>query len=415
MAPDSTLPARLSGWPKRALLLFEVALELASEHDLPAVLQRIVDGAATVADARYAALGVYGDGRIINFVHCGLDEDAVARIGYLPEGRGLLGEVIVGEGPVRLAAISTHPASVGFPPGHPPMQSFLGVPVARGSRRYGNLYLTEKRSATGFSDEDEAFVVALAGFAAGAIESAQLVESERARVVAVAEAAAAEERARTRRVMLGEVLAAQEAERARVSRDLHDDVGQALTSVLLGLRLVERSFADDDVDLADGRRRVADVRDLVTDALMRARRLAFDLRPTVLDDIGLAPALQRLGEDVAERTGLVVEVAVHSGDGDARFAEEFETVVYRVVQEALTNVVRHAHATSASVTVTLADGRLRALVEDDGVGFDPDAPRTGRHLGFAGMSERAQLAGGNLTVDSRPDYGTTIRLEVPIG
>ncbi len=415
MAPDSALPARLSGWPKRALLLFDIALELAAEHDLPAVLQRIVDGAAVIGDARYAALGVYNDGRITNFVHHGIDEDVVARIGHLPEGHGLLGEVSVASRPMRLAEISSHPDSCGFPPGHPTMRTFLGVPVARGGRRYGNLYLTEKYGDALFSDEDEALVVALAAFAAGAIESAQLVESERARVAAVAEAVAADERARTRRVMLGEVLAAQEAERARVSRDLHDDVGQALTSVLLGLRLVEGSLAGDDVDVVDGRRRVADVRELVTDALMRARRLAFDLRPTVLDDIGLAPALQRLGDDVAERSGLTVEVAVHGLDGEVRLAGEFETVVYRVVQEALTNVVRHARATTASVTVTWADGRLRALVEDDGVGYEPDAPRSGRHLGVEGMTERSELAGGILTVDSRPGHGTTIRLEISIG
>lgn len=415
MAPDSELPAHFSGWSERAILLFDIAVELAGEHELAAVLQRIVDGAATVADARYAALGVYDSGRISNFVHHGIDEDAIARIGHLPEGRGLLGEVIVTQGPIRLAEISTHPDSCGFPPGHPPMQTFLGVPVARGGRRHGNLYLTEKHGGVPFSDEDEAFVVALAGFAAGAIEGAQLVESERARAVAVAEAAAAEERARTRRAMLGEVLAAQEAERARVSRDLHDDIGQALTSVLLGLHLVEGSLAGDDIDLVDGRRHVADVRGLVTDALMRARRLAFDLRPTVLDDIGLAPALQRLGDDVAERSGLTVEVAVHGIDGDVRLAGEFETVVYRVVQEALTNVVRHARATTVSVTVTLANGRIRALVEDDGVGFDPDAPRAGRHLGVEGMTQRSELVGGVLIVDSRVGQGTTVRLELSNG
>ena len=412
MGPGSIPEDGLSDWPARALLLFEVALELAGEHDLAAVLQRIVDGAATVADARYAALGVYDGGRITSFVYHGLDEDVVARIGRFPEGRGLLGDLIVADGPVRVADISTHPDSCGFPSGHPAMRTLLGVPVARGGRRYGNLYVTEKHGQVAFSDEDEAFVVALAGFAACAIESAQLVESERDRSVAVAEAVAAEERAHARRVMLGEVLAAQEAERARVSRDLHDDVGQALTSVLLGLRLVEGSLSGDHVDVADGRRQLADVRELVADALVRARRLAFDLRPTVLDDIGLAPALQRLGVDVAERSGLVVEVAVHGLDD--RLAGEFETVVYRVMQEALTNVVRHARARSASVSVTLADGRLRALVDDDGVGFDPAAPRVGRHLGLEGMTERAELVGGVLTVESWSGHGTTIRLEVPI-
>ena len=416
MTPDSALPAHalLLGWPKSAVLLFEIALQLAGEHEISTVLQHIVNEAPMVADARYAALGVHQDGVMTTFVHHGLDEETVSRIGHLPEGRGLLGELTVADRPMRLAEISTHPDSCGFPPGHPPMHSFLGVPIARGGRRYGNLYLTEKRGGGLFTDEDEALVVALAGFAAGAIESAQLVESERARVAAVANAAGAAEQAQARRVMLGEVFAAQEAERARVSRDLHDDVGQALTSVLLGLRLVERSLDGDDVDLIDARGLVAEVRELVGDALVGARRLAFELRPTVLDDIGLAPALARLGDDVAGRSGLTVEVAVYGLDGDIRVGGEFETVVYRVVQEALTNVVRHANATTASVTVTLANGRLRALVEDDGDGFDPGAPLSGRHLGVAGMTERSELVGGTLMVDSRPGHGATIRLEVPI-
>ena len=255
MAPDSALPAHanLLGWPKSAVLLFDIALQLAGEHDFSALLQHIVDEASSVADARYAALGVHQDGVMTTFVHHGLDDETVSRIGNLPEGRGLLGELTIADRPMRLAEISTHPDSCGFPLGHPPMHSFLGVPIARGGRRYGNLYLTEKRDGGLFTDEDEALVVALAGFAAGAIESTQLVESERARVAAVAAATSAAEQARARRVMLGEVFAAQEAERARVSRDLHDDVGQALTSVLLGLRLVERSLDDDDVDLADAR------------------------------------------------------------------------------------------------------------------------------------------------------------------
>src|SRR3546814_10610340 len=120
--------------------------------------------------------------------------------------------------------------------------------------------------------------------------------------------AAAVEQARARRELLGQVIAAQEAERARVSRDLHDDVGQALTSVLLGLRRVEDSLARPDVNAVDARRRVAELRELVADGLRRTRQLAFDLRPPVLDDVGLAAALQRLPDDVASRSGLSVQL-----------------------------------------------------------------------------------------------------------
>jgi len=285
------------------------------------------------------------------------------------------------------------------------MKSFLGVPITLRDEVYGNLYLTEKAHGRPFDDTDEALVVALAAFAAGAIESTERVEIQRARV-------AAEEQARARRALLGMVIAAQEAERARVSRDLHDDVGQALTSVLLGLRLVEDSLAAPPVDLPDTRARVADLRELVADALRRARQLAFDLRPLVLDDIGLVPALERLVGDVADRSGVAVLLAVTAFGPEERLSAKAETIVYRVVQEALTNVVRHANATHASVTLTARDGYVRTLIEDDGIGFDPGVSPADAHLGLVGMTERAVLVDGTLQVLSKPGSGTTIVLEV---
>lgn len=396
-------------WPERVRTLLGAAIELSRPHDRDEVLQAIVQSAAEVADARYAALGVYdGTGRLTTFVHHGIDAATVAAIGEYPQGRGLLGEVIIADLPVRLVDLSTDPRSIGFPPGHPPMCSFLGVPVLRAGRRYGNLYLTEKAGDAPFDDADEALVVALAAFAAGAIETTELLNSERSRV-------AAEEQARARRELLGQVIAAQEAERARVSRDLHDDVGQALTSVLLGLRLVEDSLTGPNADADDARGRVADLRELVADGLRRARQLAFDLRPTVLDDLGLAAALQRLKDDVTRRTGLIVELDAAALGPDERLEPEIETVIYRVVQEALTNVVRHAEATTASVALAGRDGTLRVFIEDDGSGFDPDQRPTGAHLGVDGMLERAELVGGTLSVTSTPGAGTTVLLEVRRG
>lgn len=395
-----------AGWSAHARALLAVALELTGPHDRDTVLQRIVEGAAAVADARYAALGVYDEaGTISTFVHHGVEERTVEAIGHLPEGRGLLGEVIVADRPIRITEVAADPRACGFPPGHPPMRTFLGVPVVRAGRRYGNLYLTEKTGGGPFDDTDEALVVALAAFAAGAIESTELVETERARI-------SAEEQARARRALLGEVIAAQEAERARVARDLHDDVGQALTSVLLALHLVEDSLAATSVDLPDARTRVMDVRELVADALRRARQLAFDLRPTVLDDIGLVPALQRLTHDVAERGGVPVELAVTAFGPEERLSPETETVVYRIVQESLTNVVRHAHASHASVTVTGRGAHVRTLIEDDGTGFDPDQRQPHADLGLEGMTERAALVGGTLQVLSKPGSGTLVVLEV---
>jgi len=246
------------------------------------------------------------------------------------------------------------------------MRTFLGVPIVRRDRRYGNLYVTDKLGGAAFDAEDEELVVALAAFAACAIEGVMLVESERARTDAVVKQMVTEERENARRELMGAVIAAQEAERTRVSRDLHDDIGQALTSVLLGLQLIDSTARGEAGEVSQ---RVAELRGIVADALRRTRQMAFDLRPTVLDDIGLDPALQRLVTDVAARSGLMVDVTVDGVSDHEGVALEVETVVYRVVQEALTNVVRHAGASRASVAVTISSGRLRAIVEDDGVGF----------------------------------------------
>ena len=288
--------------------------------------------------------------------------------------------------------------------------------LARREASFDRVRASQDRGA-GASDRAQAELdrnIALAGRGAGDSERTHAALdrntalAERTRTNAVAREATADERERTRRELLRAVIAAQEAERARVSRDLHDDMGQALTSVLLGLGLIDGQSDP------DARQRVEELRELVADTLRRARQLAFDLRPTVLDDVGLAPALERLVADMAGRSALVVDAAVDGVPEHEGLAPEVATVVYRVVQEALTNVVRHAEASSASVAVTVSSGRLRAVVEDDGVGFGATRPDES-YLGLQGMEERAELVGGTVRVTSVPGSGTTVVLEVPIG
>lgn len=398
----------------RSSILLEAALSLSEKHDLRSVLEGIIERASDIVGAQYAAVGIYdGEGRIQTFVHRGIPDDVVARIGPPPQGRGLLGEVIVADGPIRLEDLTADPRSFGFPPHHPVMRTFLGVPIASGWRRYGNLYLTEKRGGRPFDAEDERLVVALAAFAAAAIENSLLVASERERAEVQADLAALRERERLQVEMLRKVIEAQEDERARVSRDLHDEIGQSLTSVLLALRLVEDSLAAEPARLAEARGRTAEVRVLVATALREVRALAFQLRPTVLDDLGLVPALRRLTADVAAHRDVAVDLILDGVPDDLRLPPAVETTVYRVVQEALTNVARHAGATRASVTVTLDPAALRAVVADDGAGFESRAT-TGASLGLRGMAERAMLVGGSLDIESAPGRGTTVSLEVPV-
>jgi signal transduction histidine kinase len=388
------------GLTRRVQVLLDAAVELTSEHDLDAVLAGIVAGAASVTGARYAALAVYDEeGALARFVYRGMDDATVARIGALPRGVGLLGAAAVAKGPVRIDDVGADPRFTGFPARHPPMGAFLGVPVGRGGRHLGNLYLTDPIDRVRFDATDEALVMTLAAFAAGAVESSELLAAERARADAVARSERAEVAAAEGQEMLVAVIAAQEAERARVARDLHDDIGQALTSVLLGLRQLNDPS-------------IVALRDIVVDAIRRTRQLAFDLHPTVLDDVGLAAAISRLAAEVSARTGVAVDAVVDGVPPREELSAEIATVAYRVVQESLTNVIRHARARTVSVTVTVHGGRLRAVVEDDGVGFDPS--RSSEDLGLRGMRERAGLVHGTLSIASAPGRGTSVALEVPV-
>jgi len=536
----------------RLRALVETGIAISSELSLDGVLERIVEAAARVTGARYAALGVIdrsGSG-LERFVTHGMTADVESQIGDPPHGRGILGVLIHDARPLRLHDLSQDLRSVGFPPGHPPMHTFLGVPIVLRGVAYGNLYLTEKDGGD-FTGEDEDLVKLLAAQAAVAVENARLYESATAwsqqleslnevgaalvgeleldplldlvatrlreligaRLVAIAlpsgaglRIAAADgdgaadlatvsvlesdsktgrvmERGRSERVdslledpevnqdvarrlgattglyvplrarertigvliahdkigrdhrfsssdlrlaeqfaqrasiavdlsrrvardSLRRVVAGQEVERRRLARELHDETGQALTSILLGLRAVDE--ADKKVAITSA---VADLRELVVATLQDVRRLAVQLRPKALDDFGLVPALERLAETFSESSGISVELEARLGD--ERMPSDVETTVYRIVQEALTNIVKHAEATSVSILLVRRDTSIAAVVEDNGRGFEPSTV-TSDSLGIDGMRERVKLHEGRLTVETAPGSGTTIRIEVPL-
>jgi two-component system, NarL family, sensor histidine kinase DevS len=535
----------------RTRALVEAGIALTSELSLDAVLQKLVDTSAELTGARYAALGVLGPtgDHLERFVTTGLDDETRAAIGALPRGRGILGALIRDPRPLRLHDLHEDPRSVGFPPNHPPMQSFLGVPVRLRGTAYGNLYLTEKEGGVDFDEDDEAAVELLAAQAAVAIENARLYETatrwsaqleslnevmnvlvtefdletllqlvadrlrelidarlvvislphgEGLRMVAVSgdeadeyaglelsarsktmrilgrkrservdsvlddpeveqeaarrlgarsalyvpllardeaigviaahdkqggevrfsdedqrlaeifasrAAVAAELRQRVARDALQRVVTAQELERRRLARELHDETGQALTSILLGLRGLEEVK-----DAAALKATVGEVRDLVRSTLQDVRRLAVELRPKALDDFGLVAALERLTESFAEQTGISVEFAP---TGEGRLPPEVETALYRIVQESLTNVVKHARASRVSIVLTRRRNSASIVVEDDGVGFEPGR-ETGDGIGLLGMQERVGLLGGRVALESRPGAGTTFVAEVPL-
>jgi signal transduction histidine kinase len=548
----------VSSSENRLRALFEASVAITSELSLDALLQRLVETAAEITGACYAALGVIdrSGSQLERFLTTGIDPETHAAIGDLPRGRGILGVLISEATPLRLHDLSEDVRSVGFPPNHPPMHSFLGVPILLRSVAYGNFYLTEKVGGEDFTDEDQELVSLLAAQAAVAIENARLYEATTqwssqleslhevgnalatetdidrlldlvarrlrdlldARLVAVLLPAGADDlrfvavafaggegtagellgetmsrassksgkvfalghsersdsvlddpevdheimrrfgarsglwvpliaRSRTigliaahdklgpdarfsdndvrlaetfasraalavdmsqriARDALRRVVDAQELERRRLARELHDETGQALTSILLGLKTLEETIEGDGSSAAIG-----DLRELVVATLQDVRRLAVELRPKVLDDFGLVPALERLTETFAEQTGILVRF--ESGLGGERLLPEVETALYRIVQESLTNIVKHARAQTISIAVTRKPGAVVVVVEDDGHGFDPANVREGG-FGLEGMRERVGLLDGRLQLESGEGTGTTLVAEVPI-
>lgn len=537
----------------RLRLLVDAGISLSAELSLDALLQRTVETAAELTGARYAALGVVdraGQG-LERFYTAGMDPETRAAIGALPRGLGVLGVVIRSREPVRLHDVTADPRAAGFPPNHPPMRTFLGVPILLRDVVYGNLYMTEKETGEDFTDEDEELSRLLAAQAAVSIENVRLYESSTrwlqhleslndiglalaseleldrildvvarrlgelvdARVVLVALPDSADtlrvaaavgsgseslvgtllelrgskvgrvlERARSERVdsleddpevdqqtvrelgvrtaiyaplvvsnraigviavhdkrgdspvfgdddvqltesladraavafdlservsreVVRKVVQAQELERKRLARELHDETGQSLTSILLGLKALERAVESD-----EGRERAAALRELVVSTLQDVRRLAVELRPFALDDFGLAPALERLVESHSQQAATPVDLELRLGPD--RLPSEVETTLYRIVQEALTNVAKHAGAGRISIVVTRKEHAVAAVVEDDGSGFDTGAQIDG--LGLVGMRERVALMGGRLRIESSRGRGTTIAAEVPL-
>jgi signal transduction histidine kinase len=211
---------------------------------------------------------------------------------------------------------------------------------------------------------------------------------------------------RVARDALRRVVEGQELERRRLARELHDETGQALTSILLGLRAVEDAGGPDEVGDALG-----NLRQLVVATLQDVRRLAVQLRPKALDDFGLTAALERLTQTFAEASGVRVDLEARLGE--ERLAPEIETTLYRIVQEALTNVVKHAGATNVSILLVRRNGSASLVIEDDGLGFAPEEARADG-LGLVGMRERVALHDGRLAIESSPGGGTTLAVEVPL-
>lgn len=397
-----------SGLPRRVRLLLDANLALAGERNLDALLHRFTDIACELTNARYGALFVEDIGTLVTFVTHGMTEEQAALIGDPPNRTGLHGQLLHEGKTVVINDMLTDSRATGYPRHHPMMRSFLGTPIRVGARVIGELYLADKTDGNPFDAADAELIEALAATAGVAYRNNRLLQVEQQSAAHARAMSELHTRGDLDEMMFWNQVWAREQERARLARDIHDEQGQFLTSIILRAKHLEH--------LTDGEvaTHASDLRQLAEHALRAARSLAHQLRPLELDQLGLVPALNRLVEHTAQRCGVAVDFV--TGARRIQLTYPLEVVVYRIVQEALTNVARHSRARSASVALTERDAWLTVVVEDDGVGFDCAAaasPDNHDHLGVRTMRERARSVGGELTIESRRRAGTLVRLRVP--
>lgn len=380
------MQARLKRQNEELLALHSAGLDVTADLSLDVVLKKVVEQAKNLVGAKYGALSVIDrDGLILSFVTSGVTSEERAAIGPPPVGHGLLGVVLHQGQRLRLGDLTRHPMSHGFPANHPPMHSLLAVPIPCKGPFLGNLYLTEKTGAPEFSGDDEETLVRFALQAALAIDNAHLHEQ-------VADLAVAQER-------------------LRISHEMHDGLAQILGYVNTKVQAAEMYLKRDKTDEA-----ATQLRELAN----AARQAYGDVRESIIGLRTLPGPRQPLGDVLREyldrwqeMSGVPTSFQI---EGDIRLLPSAELQLVRIVQEALTNVRKHARASHASVELRRANGSVVATVADDGVGFDGTVarPKEMPQFGMATMRERAESVGGTLEVDSKPGLGTTIRCQLPV-
>jgi signal transduction histidine kinase len=368
------------------LALHGAALDVTAELSLDLVLKKVVEQARNLVGAKYGALSVIGkDNQILSFITSGISPEDRIAIGPPPVGHGLLGIVLREGQHLRLGDLTQHSHSQGFPAHHPPMRSLLAVPIPCKGPFLGNLYLTEKVGGSQFTEDDEDTLVRFALQAALAIDNAHLHEQ-------VADLAVAQER-------------------LHIAHEMHDGLAQVLGYVNTKVQAAEAYLRREKPEEAG-----AQLRELSS----AARSAYSDVRESIVG-LRTLPGPQRPLTAVLEEylrsweemsrvsTSLRIDSSVH-----LRPSQELQIV--RIIQEALTNVRKHAKAAHATIEIRREDGKLVTVISDDGVGFSAAARARGEfpQFGLSTMRERAASIGGTLTIDSIPGSGTKVRFELTL-
>jgi signal transduction histidine kinase len=382
-------------------VLYEVSLEIASQLDLPTLLDTVVRRAMDLLRGFSGGMYMYdadkGDLELIAGVWPGRDLTGGVRLAM---GEGVCGRVAETGKPL---VITDYANWEGKPPQFDvgPTFNVLGVPVKRGERLLGALYVNDEHVDRKFDEADIWLATMFANQAAVAIENARLLN------------ALQQHQDELQRLSV-QLMHAQEEERKRISQELHDELGQSLTAMSINLAAMRALPPEELNPMALDR--LDETAGLVDETLDRVRDLSLELRPSMLDDLGLVPTLRWYVGSYEKRAG--VHVALRTKNLDERLAPEMETLLYRVVQEALTNVARHAQASTVHAQLERTGNLINVLIEDDGIGFDVQQvgvrPASERGAGLLGIRERVVSRNGTLDIDSQPGQGTRLSIQMPL-
>jgi two-component system sensor histidine kinase DevS len=369
---------------ERLIALHKASLELVKDVSLDHLLERIAKVACEQSDARYAALGVLDDdGKLVKFITVGMTDDEIKLMAHPPVGKGLIGELMDTEVPLRIPTIQEHPRSSGFPAHHPAMTSFLGVPIRAANQQLGQIYLTNKIDAPEFTADDEIIIQMLAAYAAAAIQNARLHEN-------------------TRRLAVLE-------ERERIGMDLHDGIIQAIYGVGLSLESALHSFEDDP---QDAKTRVQRSIESLNQAIRDLRGYILDLRPRQMGNEGLMSGLKRLITEF--RANTLANVQLTASENELKdLPQAYSMVLFHISQEALANVAKHAKAKQVDISLWSSGERVLMEIHDNGKGFEMEKMNASIGHGLANMQTRVRAVGGDVDISSVVDEGTTVLAWVP--
>lgn len=376
---------RLERQNRELLALQRATVDIHGELSLDVILQKVVDQARQLLDAQYGAVSVIDEGgRLLEFHSGGIDEETARAIGEPPVGHGLLGVTLYEGERLRLEDLRHDPRSEGAPEHHPEMRSLLAVPIHCKSPFRGNLYVSEKRSVSVFSAEDEETLARFAIQAALAIDSAHL--HQQLRSLAIAE------------------------ERARIAREMHDGMAQVLAYVNTKAQAAEEHLRRGRFDRAADQ--LKELSGAAREVYTEVREGILALRTAPGPGESMPKALLAFVHRWEEQSGVEVSARV---DERIDLPPAVELQLLRVIQEALSNVRKHSGSKRVELVMQRRETSVEAMVRDEGMGFDPEAlDRRGRpRFGLAIMRERAESVGGQLNIDSEPGNGTTVRIRVP--